>query len=195
MLDGRGVSLQFFAARFIPQDKTIEIGTVGTVSAEVFLVEKALASTTDAYLVGTALRAYRPTHMAVPTTTENHDARARQPGCNQTQPQEPSGLLFCFTHCRKPSSTSRICSGRKLRNGPEVSTSKRRYGTKLTNPKGTHPRCLTETLRTPAKRCKLTTYWKYIGIDPLPIAIIGDALPLWDCGNRRARLLAETSII
>ena len=194
MLNGRDFALQFSAARFIPRGETIEIGTVGTVSAEVFLVEKALTSATHAYLVRTTLGAYRPTHAAVPTTAENHHARARQSGGNQTQPQEPSGLLFRFTHCNQPSSGSRICSSRELRNGPEVTSSKRRDGMKLTNSKGTQPQCLTVLLRTPAKRCKLTTYWKYTGGDPSPIANFGAALPLWECGNRRADFGAAISI-
>jgi hypothetical protein len=178
LLNGRDVPLKFLAARFIPQGETIEIGTVGSVSAEVFLVEQAFAAATHAYLVRTALGAYRPTHLAVPTTAENHYARSRQSGGNQTQPQEPTGLLFCFSHCNKPSSGLRICSSRELRNGPEVASSERRDGRKSTNSKGTQPRCLTVLLRTPAKRCKLTTYWKYARVGPLPIANIGPAVPL-----------------
>ena len=184
MLDGRNVSLHFLAPRFIPRDETIHIGTVGTVSAEVLLVKKALASATDAYLVRTALRTYWPTHMAVPAAAENHYTRSRQTSCNQAESQQPSGLLFCVTHCKKPSSTLRICPHPALRNGPEVTSIERPYERKLTNPKGTQPRCLTEPLRTPAKRCNLTTYWKFIDVGPLPVANGGTAVPSWECGDR-----------
>ena len=184
MLDGREVSLQFCAAGFIPRDESAEVGAVGTVSAEVFLVKKALASATNANLVGTALGAYRPTHPAVPATAENHDARARQTGCNQTQPQQPSGPLFCFTHCKKPSSMLTICSGWQLRNGPEVAGIETGQRMESANPKGTQPRCRIEPLRTPAKRCNLTTYCKFIDFGPLRAANGGTAVPSWKCGDR-----------
>ena len=61
-------------SRIGPGDQTIKFVTVRTVSKESLFIEQSLDSTTEANLVGIALRTHRPAHFAVPAAAKQHYA-------------------------------------------------------------------------------------------------------------------------
>jgi hypothetical protein len=72
--------LIFRALVLIPGEQSLKIVTIWAVAAEGILVEQAFDSTGRTNLIGTALRAHRPTHFAVPTTPEDHSSACQACG-------------------------------------------------------------------------------------------------------------------
>jgi len=60
------ISLRMVSA--IPCDQTVDVIAIRPVGAKRLFVEQTLDPTSGANLVGVSLGAYRPTHLAVPTT-------------------------------------------------------------------------------------------------------------------------------
>jgi hypothetical protein len=92
MLVGRQLRLYLQPLSAIPSKKLREVIAVGPITLKRIFVEQPLDAAAGTYLVGTALGADRPTHLAMPATPKN-DGGASQPGRNQTHGPQPTGTL------------------------------------------------------------------------------------------------------
>ena len=66
----------------VASNKPVQIVAVGTVSAERFFVKQPLNSTSQAHLIGMALRPYRPTHFPVPAAAQNQNCGSSDSCCH-----------------------------------------------------------------------------------------------------------------
>ena len=64
--------------RVIPSDQTPEIVAVWPIGPEDLLVKQALDTATRTHLIGIALSTNRPTHFAMPATSEDYHCRSRE---------------------------------------------------------------------------------------------------------------------
>jgi hypothetical protein len=74
----------------IPGNQPIQVVAVGTIGTKGFLVEKALNSAAQAYLIRMLLVADRPTHLAMPAAAQNEHCSPRNSGSNNTERQFPA---------------------------------------------------------------------------------------------------------
>jgi hypothetical protein len=103
---GFGMNLILILTSSVPGNQPIEIVTIGSVRAEGLLIKQALDAAAQANLIRVILEANRPTHLAMPATTEDHYSSRSQPSSNHTQRPPPTRLLFFFTHQPQPVSPS-----------------------------------------------------------------------------------------
>jgi len=90
----------------VARNQAIEVVAVGSVGAEGLFIKQALDAAAQANLIGVITEANRPTHLAVPATSEDYDSSRSHPGGKHTQTPEPTRLLFLFTHLPQPVSPS-----------------------------------------------------------------------------------------
>ena len=83
MFAGRLLRLCFHALSVIPRKEFLKIVAIGPVSPERNLIEQALDAAARTNLVGTALGANGPAHLAVPASPKDYGS-PRQPGRHQT---------------------------------------------------------------------------------------------------------------
>ena len=85
-----------------PPDQPVQVITIRAIGAKRFLVEETLDPATQADLVGVTLGADRPTHLAVPATTEQHHADSGHSGGQKAEGPQPLRLLIVLTHNAEP---------------------------------------------------------------------------------------------
>lgn len=90
--------MKLFVSRLVPGNQAIQIVAVGSVGAERLLIKQTLDAASQANLIGMILKAYRPTHPAVPAAAKYHYARRPQTGRNYTQRPQPTRLLVLIPH-------------------------------------------------------------------------------------------------
>ena len=71
MLVGGQLRLYFQPFSAIPSKELLEVVAVGAVAPKGILIEEPLDAAASADLIGTALRAYGPAHLAVPASPQN----------------------------------------------------------------------------------------------------------------------------
>ena len=69
--------MEFMLPGLVPGDKPIQIIAIRAVGAKFVLVEQALDSAAQTDLVGVILSAHWPTHLAVPTTSQDYHSGTR----------------------------------------------------------------------------------------------------------------------
>jgi hypothetical protein len=101
-----GFRMNVILASAVAGNQATEIVAVGSVGAEVLLIEQPFDAAAQANLIRVILVPNRPTHFAVPATAEDHHSRRSQPSRDHTQRPQPTRLLFLFTHLLQPVSPS-----------------------------------------------------------------------------------------
>jgi len=71
VLFGGQLRLYFQPFSAVPSKELLEVVAVGAISPKGILIEKPLDAAAGADLIGAALRAYRPAHLAVPASPKN----------------------------------------------------------------------------------------------------------------------------
>ena len=69
-------SYEFGLVRTIPSDQKLQLVAIGAISLKGFLIKQSLDATAQADLVGIALGANRPAHLAVPASPEENDCHS-----------------------------------------------------------------------------------------------------------------------
>src|SRR5215469_3847410 len=92
MLVGRLLRLCFHPLSAIPCKKFLKIVAVRPVSSERILIEQSLDAATRAHLVGAALGANGPAHLAVPASPKNYGSSCKTRRHQPDRPQPPRTL-------------------------------------------------------------------------------------------------------
>ena len=95
MLGGWLRRLVFQSLNSIIGKQSLKVVAIRAVAAKSVFVEQSLDPATRANLVSAPLGANRPTHLAVPTTSEDN-CRARHPRGQQAHGPEPAGTFWFF---------------------------------------------------------------------------------------------------
>jgi hypothetical protein len=161
MLSGVNFAAGTTLPRLIPVNEPIQFVAIRPVGTKSLLIEQAFDTTARANLITALLRAYRPTHPAMPATAKQYYSGTCQSRRQHSPRPQPARLLFFFTHLPQPVSHSkglgyahfvRAATSLEVAEGEAFACTYERTG------RCVPPSCAQGILRFVRNNCNVTTY-------------------------------------